>query len=89
MLMDDSDLAAPVLRARAARLGRDLSPKETEDLAAAVAGNEATSQALRARPVRLMSGRTDHALGDAWLHPDACWSSRPGTPGTSTTGADQ
>ncbi|GJF03546.1 hypothetical protein [Pseudonocardia dioxanivorans] len=75
--MDDSDLAVPVVAARAARLGRNLDPKETEELAAAVASNEATYQVLRARPVRLMSGRTDHALGDAWLRPGALDSSVP------------
>lgn len=67
--MDDGDLTRAVLRARAARLGRDLSATELAALAESVVASERTYEVLRARPIGLLSGRTDHALGEAWLRP--------------------
>jgi hypothetical protein len=65
--VDDPDLAPDVVKARAARVGRELSPEQLAALVDSSAAIETTYAALRARPVGLLSGQTDHAWGDAWL----------------------
>lgn len=76
--MDDPDLAPDVVRARAARVGRELSPEQLAALVDSSPAIETTFAALRARPIGLFSGQTDHAWGDAWLRRSA--STAPASP---------
>ncbi|GAA4706975.1 hypothetical protein GCM10023215_54670 [Pseudonocardia yuanmonensis] len=63
----DEDLTAVVLRARASRLGRDLDAGQLQDLRDSIDAVEPVLAAVRAQPIPLLSGQTDHVWGDVWL----------------------
>lgn len=78
---DDGDLESSILSARASRLGRELEASDLADLTRSTLASEQTYRALRARPIGLLSGQTDHALGDAWLRSPARGACRPPSSG--------